>query len=376
MASRLDRTVGSLVGFYAGDALAMPVHWYYDTRQLRDDFGKITKYEAPKPRFPGSIMNLSNTGGGGRGSDQGDIVGTVILHGKKEFWKKGGNCHYHHGMKAGENTLDALVTKVLTKSMIKQGEVDPRDCIESYIKFMTTKGSHNDTYAGTCHRMFFKNLVDGRKPEDCPDNDSHNVDAIDALMILPPVVLAHYASSPEVRSEAIRKAIQATRNTEAVLRYANIYSDMLLAVFDGTSIPEAAIEAGKQLNYDIAKEVRMYGDRQDPMVACYIASSFPAMLYFAHKYGDNYESLLLASANAGGENVARGSLLGALAGARFGLSGTPNHLKSGLVAYDEIVKDSQDFAKVFGLSDSSNGGEVDSVVGHNSAASLSEPALL
>jgi hypothetical protein len=30
----------------------------------------------------GSILNLSNTGGGGRGSDEGDIVGTVILHGK------------------------------------------------------------------------------------------------------------------------------------------------------------------------------------------------------------------------------------------------------------------------------------------------------
>ena len=27
-------------------------------------------------------MNLSNTGGGGRGSDKGDVVGSVILHSK------------------------------------------------------------------------------------------------------------------------------------------------------------------------------------------------------------------------------------------------------------------------------------------------------
>jgi hypothetical protein len=26
-------------------------------------------------------MNLSNTGGGGRGDDKGDVVGSVILHG-------------------------------------------------------------------------------------------------------------------------------------------------------------------------------------------------------------------------------------------------------------------------------------------------------
>jgi hypothetical protein len=32
-------------GMYIGDALAMPVHWYYDTNQLRRDFGQIAKYE-------------------------------------------------------------------------------------------------------------------------------------------------------------------------------------------------------------------------------------------------------------------------------------------------------------------------------------------
>ena len=63
-------------------------------------------------------MNLSNTGGGGRGSDKGEIVGSVILHGKKQFWVRGGNFHYHHGMSAGENTLDALVTRLLSKTMV------------------------------------------------------------------------------------------------------------------------------------------------------------------------------------------------------------------------------------------------------------------
>ena len=33
-----------------------------------------------------------------------------------------------------------------------------------YINFMTTPGSHNDTYAGTCHRIFFANLTNGMKP--------------------------------------------------------------------------------------------------------------------------------------------------------------------------------------------------------------------
>jgi hypothetical protein len=46
---------------------------------------------------------------------------------------------------------------------------------QAYIKFMTTPGSHNDVYAGTCHRMFFRNYVDGKDPKKCADNDGHNV---------------------------------------------------------------------------------------------------------------------------------------------------------------------------------------------------------
>ena len=52
-------------------------------------------------------MNLSNTAGAGRGSDKGSVIGDVINHGKKKYWVKGGNHHYHLGLEAGENTLEA-----------------------------------------------------------------------------------------------------------------------------------------------------------------------------------------------------------------------------------------------------------------------------
>lgn len=37
----------------------------------------------------------------------------------------------------------------------------------------------------------------------------------------------------------------------------------------------------------------------DPMVACYIDSSYPALLFFAYKYADSPERAILANANAG-----------------------------------------------------------------------------
>jgi hypothetical protein len=39
--------------------------------------------------------------------------------------------------------------------------------------------------------------------------------------------------------------------------------------------------------------------RGDPMTACYIDSSFPALLHFAYKYADSPEKAVLANANAG-----------------------------------------------------------------------------
>jgi ADP-ribosyl-[dinitrogen reductase] hydrolase len=171
---------------------------------------------------------------------------------------KGGNYHYHHGMAAGDNTLDALITLVLTRSMVKQGSIDTDDFRTSYISFMTTPDTHNDTYAGTCHRMFFKNLQAGIPSINCPDNDSHNVDSLDALMTLPPVVLAHIHSTCDERNLAIKAVIQTTRNTDAVLPYAYIYSDMILALINGKTMQSAAQLAGNAIGFDVAAQVSLH----------------------------------------------------------------------------------------------------------------------
>jgi len=58
-----DRKQAALFGLFVADSVAMPVHWYYDRRQLIEDYGTIKGYVKPKDRFVGSILNLSNTGG-------------------------------------------------------------------------------------------------------------------------------------------------------------------------------------------------------------------------------------------------------------------------------------------------------------------------
>ena len=57
---------------------------------------------------------------------------------------------------------------------------------------MTTPGSHNDTYASSCHRLFFSNFAKGLSPESCPENDGHNVDNSDAITLAVPVIIRYY----------------------------------------------------------------------------------------------------------------------------------------------------------------------------------------
>lgn len=45
------------------------------------------------------------------------------------------------------------------------------------------------------------------------------------------------------------------------------------------------------------------------MVACYIDSSFPALLHFAYKYADSPEKAILANANAGDTSTALTAVL-------------------------------------------------------------------
>jgi len=93
----------------------------------------------------------------------------VINHGKKKYWlKREPSYHYHVGLEAGENTLEAQLTRLVIRTINREGPAFTFDKFrQEYIKFMRTPGSHNDAYASSAHRLFFEKLVNGVAPEEC-----------------------------------------------------------------------------------------------------------------------------------------------------------------------------------------------------------------
>ena len=226
--------------------------------------------------------------------------------------------------------------------------------LEDFDEFMTTPGTHNDAYASTYLRQFFANRVRGLPLDECADNDRHNTDAIDALTCLAPLVLAcHMRSCAEAeRHELIERALRATRDSDTLPLYGNVFGDMLANLLaERNADPAAALRreallAARKVGFALERAA-CAGD--DPMTACYIGPAFNAMLIFVHKYADDVEKALLASVNAGGENVARTSALGALFGAAYGnqqMSKKRKQWQQNLYYHDEIRKEIDAFVKM------------------------------
>lgn len=47
---------GVVYGLCIGDALAMPVHWYYNRQALFQEYGRVTDYLGPRNPHPDSIL--------------------------------------------------------------------------------------------------------------------------------------------------------------------------------------------------------------------------------------------------------------------------------------------------------------------------------
>ena len=77
-----------------------------------------------------------------------------ILHEQAQYWGQRG-VHYHQFLRAGENTLNLQLARVLMESLTARGGYDAEDYLQRYLDFMLTPGRHRDTYVEECHRKFF-----------------------------------------------------------------------------------------------------------------------------------------------------------------------------------------------------------------------------
>jgi len=315
---------GTLFGLCIGDALAMPVHWYYNRRALFEDYGRVTDYLAPRNPHPDSILwRSSYVAPTSRGE---------ILHDQAAYWGQKG-IHYHQFLKAGENTLNVKISRLLIESINQNGIYDAEDFLKRYIAFMTTPGNHRDTYIEECHRNFFANYARGLPPRRCGVDEKH----IGGIVGMIPIV-AFYFNRPDKARDAALEHLALTHPGSKMENAGSMLIKLLLKVLNGMNLKAAILEEiEKQQNPLVGHPFIKWLDDPDDWVigprfstACYVEHSIPAVIYLALKYHDDPEKALIINTNLGGDNAARGSVLGALLGAEHGIENFPRRWIDGL----------------------------------------------
>lgn len=315
----------SLLGALAADALAMPVHWYYDRLALRRDYGRVDRYVAPKNPHADSILWRSTYT---PPNERGDI-----LREQASYWGRRG-VHYHQFLAAGENTLNLQLAVELYEQVRARDGYDADTWLEHYIEFMLTPGRHRDTYVEEYHRAFFTNYAHSKKPAKCGIADIH----IGGLAQVPALVAALGPDAPQLR-EIVRKHVGLTHSAPEVLAAADCFTRMLVRVLHGDELREVIeteatdwVSPSKMAVWVLESDEQVIGARLSP--ACYIKEAFPAALYLAWKYARDFDGGLIANANVGGDNCHRGVVVGGLLGAAHGVSA---HWCNGLRACGRLM---------------------------------------
>jgi len=299
------------LGSLAADALAMPVHWYYDRAALLAEYGEVTTYLAPKNPHTGSILWRSQyTALNEKGE---------ILHDQAQYWGQRG-IHYHQFLKAGENTLNFQLATELLRLSEKNGGYDPDEWLAHYIDFMLTPGKHNDTYLEEYHRGFFTKYSEGKPPRKCAIHDEH-IGGLAQVPALCFIMKDH--DLPELRA-TVKEHVGLTHAHANVLRAADTLARLIFRIAEGIPLREAIQkEAGDWISgtnaekWSAQPDTHIIGQRFSP--ACYIAESMPASLYLAWKYHNDFSAGITANAMVGGDNCHRGAVVGSLLGAANGV---------------------------------------------------------
>lgn len=313
--------------------------------------------EAAPAEHPSAIMSLHSTRAGGRsgltkksatknstavndpGSYSGEIIGDVILKGKRKLWGDS-RVHYHHGMQAGDNTLNACCARLMLRHLVKHNGYNKRRWLEEYIEFMTAEPAmHPDTYAESYHRGFFANLQKGMLPDQCGAL-THDTASMGALVTVAPLAIALLSKHPVERvQEVCCTHVRLTHPDDGLLKvvtqYVVLLNNLLMNSLPRTQemVPDESTSAvthsciveqfvqaatvipgvnlDNYLNVAVSDSSVVGGQYS---TACYITDSWPSVCYLAAKYYTTPGKALLINTNLGGENAHRGSVLGSMVG--------------------------------------------------------------
>ncbi|CAJ1959889.1 unnamed protein product [Cylindrotheca closterium] len=342
-----DRIQGAIIGVFIGDALGVGVHWQYDLAKLEADRGFVTDYLDP---LPGSYHS-----------------GTENAPGRGK-------------LKAGQLEQQGVIDKLLLESLAENLELNQNDFFDRFEKVILRDPAMDGTRQGGSHGWTDKSVCDiydcrivQKRPwSDCASPRSDTPDAVVRAALIAPL----YYQNPKKMAVAIQKHAKAATMDSSVQAHSVAFGSMVAAAIQGVplthqmrdflyqqpgrALPYTSLLSTQDSNPDyghftepdsllwfgsIADGVKEFKKSIKPAHRgvllygqfCAFFASLSSAYYCTARFPNDFEDAVLCSINGGGQNTMRTSLVGALLGAKVGLSGIPPRFIDGLEESDYLI---------------------------------------
>jgi ADP-ribosylglycohydrolase len=281
---------------FLADALALGVHWIYNTKIISQNHGKIEDFIKPGPNS---------------------------YHPTKE---KGDFTHY------GDQML------VLLESIAEIKAFDLHDFSDRWRRlFKNYQGYIDQATRGT---------LSGYASQKTPKDAGSFSDELAGASRISPVVYL-YRNDLEKLIHAARYQTIMTHNSPGTVESAEFFSRVTWQVLNGMApvdaikhvaeewAPDSAINSWVQAgigskDMDTIQAVSRFGQ------SCHTQEAFPGVIYLIARYENDLKEALIQAVMAGGDSAARGMMTGMVLGAYLGPESLPKAWLSGLKKQKEI----------------------------------------
>lgn len=397
--SIVQRIENALWGAFIGDALAMPVHWFYSPENIRKQFpvGIDRYYAAPHPHPDAFMLGMGYQPDVEKARSLGRHYD--ILHQHARFYRttysdfgfsledhdgEHGNAtaaldermHYHHRLEAGESTLGAGLIRVLMRSVINRGGYSQDGFLDDFIRYMTQPRDNSDPYTEIYLRRWFEHYSQGVAPENCAEHQRRvwSIGSVGGL-VRPLVLALLNPDNPYLATGMALGHQQLTHRSEMVGSGLSLLVPVLLRLLNGESPQAIFMELLQQLPAPAVSGralFQAYRDHDGPgnipadetwrlhmsflndsaaaknpdyfATACYIEQALPLMAALGQEQNGDFIGTLRANAEAGGDSVHRGMVLGLLLAADS--ADVPEEWKTGLKDHRELAEEIHQFAAI------------------------------
>jgi len=292
-----DKAQAMVLASFAADALALGVHWIYNTNVIDKKWGRVEEYITPeRPTF-------------------------------------------HPTKKLGEFTHYGDQTLVLMQSVAASSGFDISDFADKWQQFFKSY----EGYIDGATKATIENIKAGKAPT-AAGSDSD--DLAGAARIAP--LVYGYRNDLAKLLDGARAQTRLTHNHQAVIDSAAFFGSVAFDVLTGQR-PLEAIERTLEGQFNREPYSKWVADginsaEKDTRQAmldlgqmCEIQAAFPCVIHLIAKYENNLKEGLIENAMAGGDSAGRGLTVGMVLGAHLGIDAIPPKWLTDLKAYREIV---------------------------------------